>query len=276
MTKDGIPIRTSSSRANVASNIEQKVLENMTVNEDKLMASLGSFWPYSAGEANQLLELTLVGLAQLPTTFEKLVENPLIPVNVNDMSFNSEKAEILKVHFDKYGSDKARSNEYHKFYSSILSEEASALFEIGLGTNNANVPSNMGVGGRPGASLRAFRDYLPNCQIYGADIDEGILFQEDRIETRQVDQLSQQSLNYLKNWLPPLDLFIDDGLHSFAANLNSLVIGLELTKPGGWIIIEDIMEVTFPLWKVVADLRIENDSYLIRAGTGCLFAMRKS
>lgn len=248
----------------------------MTVNHDELLASLKAFWPYSAGDANQLLELTLAGLAQVPTTFEKLVENPLIPVDVNEMPFNSERAEKLKFYFDKYGSDKARSNEYHKLYSSILREDASAIFEIGLGTNNANIPSNMGIGGRPGASLRAFRDYMPNCKIYGADIDKGILFQEDRIETRQVNQLSQQSLDYLKNWLPPLDLFIDDGLHSFAANLNSLVVGLELTKPGGWIIIEDIKEITFPLWKVVADLRIENDSYLIRAGTGCLFAMKKS
>lgn len=241
-----------------------------------LEEKIKTFVPHCITPPDKFVDLTISGLAQIPTTLEKLIENPVIPVDVNDMTFNSEKAERLKFYFDKYGSDKARSNEYHKLYSSILSEDSSAIFEIGLGTNNPSIPSNMGVGGRPGASLRAFKDYLPNCKIYGADIDEGILFQEDRIETRKVDQLSLESLKTLKDWLPPLDLFIDDGFHSFAANLNSLVFGLELTKPGGWIIIEDIKEVTFPLWKVVADLRIENDCYLIRAGTGRLFAMKKN
>ena len=52
------------------------------------------------------------------------------------------------------------------------------IFEVGLGTNNVDVPSNMGKDGKPGASLRAWRDYFPN-----ADIDTRILFKEDKIQT---------------------------------------------------------------------------------------------
>jgi hypothetical protein len=62
------------------------------------------------------------------------------------------------------------------------------LLEIGLGTNNTDVVSNMGSEGVPDASLRAFRDYLPNARIYGAGIDKRILFEESRIKTYFADQ----------------------------------------------------------------------------------------
>ena len=62
------------------------------------------------------------------------------------------------------------------------------IFEIGLGTNYKNIVSNMGINGKPGASLRAFRDYCPNASVFGADIDKRILFEEERIKTFYVDQ----------------------------------------------------------------------------------------
>ena len=43
--------------------------------------------------------------------------------------------------------------------------------------------------GKPGASLRVWRDYFPNAIIYGADIDKDILFAEERIKTFYIDQL---------------------------------------------------------------------------------------
>ena len=39
----------------------------------------------------------------------------------------------------------------------------------------------MGSEGVPLASLRAWRDYFKNANIYGADIDKGILKDEERI-----------------------------------------------------------------------------------------------
>ena len=41
----------------------------------------------------------------------------------------------------------------------------------------------MNINGKPGASLRAWRDYFENALIYGADIDKNILFKENRINT---------------------------------------------------------------------------------------------
>ena len=58
-----------------------------------------------------------------------------------------------------------------------------AVFECGMGTTEAGVPGNMGTAGRPGASLRVWRDYFVNASIVGAYIDRSALFQEDRIST---------------------------------------------------------------------------------------------
>ena len=77
---------------------------------------------------------------------------------------------------------------YFEIFSHI---KVNTLFEIGLGTNNINVRSNMGLDGKPGASLRAFRDYL-NINVYGADVDKGILFEEDKIKTYFIDQLAKK------------------------------------------------------------------------------------
>ncbi len=70
----------------------------------------------------------------------------------------------------------------------------------------------MGAGGVPGASLRAFRDYLPKATIIGADIDKRILFQDGRIQTYFVDQTDLRSLESLGENIPDfVDLIIDDG-----------------------------------------------------------------
>jgi hypothetical protein len=101
----------------------------------------------------------------------------------------------------------------------------------------------MGKGGKPGASLRTFRDYL-KIHIYGADVDRRILFNEDNISTFYVDQLNIDSIQDLKKNIPKLDLIIDDGLHQPDANLNVVIELIDHLNPGGILIIEDI-ELSF-------------------------------
>jgi hypothetical protein len=68
------------------------------------------------------------------------------------------------------------------------------FFECGLGTNNPNLLSSMGSMGKPGASLRVWRDYFLNAIIYGADIDKDILFAEEKIKTFYIDQLDSVAI----------------------------------------------------------------------------------
>ena len=116
------------------------------------------------------------------------------------------------------------------------------VFECGLGTNNPDFQSNMTVDGMPGASLRVWRDYFKNAQIYGADIDKDILFQEDRIKTYYVDQLNTPSIETMwkKIGIHNFDIIIDDGLHTTDANINLFINSFNKLKKNGIYIIEDV------------------------------------
>ena len=100
----------------------------------------------------------------------------------------------------------------------------------------------MSINGIPGASLRVWRDYFRNAQIYGADIDKNVLFQEDRISTFYVDQLNTSSIETMwkKIGIKNFDIIIDDGLHNTDANINLFTNSFNKLKRNGIYIIEDI------------------------------------
>lgn len=155
--------------------------------------------------------------------------------------------------FLKYGSDKAKSKLSYIYFEIFNNYKINSLLEIGLGSNNLEIRSNMGIGGKSGASLRAFRDYL-KIQIYGADLDKNILFKEDKISTFYVDQLNVNTIKDLKNNLPKLDLIIDDGLHQPDANLNIIIELIDHLNPGGILIIEDIELVFYEIFDIVRNI----------------------
>lgn len=157
---------------------------------------------------------------------------------------------------DKYGSDKGSMLEsssiyehsphnYSKVYSWVFSpikDHNLIVFECGLGTNNPNIRSTMGINGIPGASLRVWRDFFPNATIYGADIDKDILFNEDRIITDYMDQTSSESINEFWNKydIRP-NIIIDDGLHEYHAGISLYENSIDRLKDNGIYIIEDIL-----------------------------------
>ena len=147
----------------------------------------------------------------------------------------------------RYGSDKGDgAHNFTTVYSMLfgkLRDQPVRIFELGLGTNNPELSSTMGASGRPGASLRGWRKLFPHALVYGADIDREILFVEDRIQTFYCDQTSSEAIRDL--WSQPalqggMDILIEDGLHTFCANLSFLDGSLEHIRPGGIYVIEDI------------------------------------
>ena len=111
----------------------------------------------------------------------------------------------------------------------------------------------MGANGRPGASLRAFAKYLPEAEIFGADIDRDILFQSDRIRTTFVDGydfMTYQTL-YETFGSQPFDLIIDDAAHATASDFNTLLFALAHINIPGYIVIEDISPVQFESYRVI-------------------------
>jgi len=156
-------------------------------------------------------------------------------------------------------------------------ENPKNIFEIGLGTNNSDVVSTMGSNGRPGASLKAFKEYLPHANIYGGDYDKRILFNEKRIKTFFIDQTNPTTFDDLDKVLSKdFDLMIDDGLHAPNANLNSLKFFLNHIRVGGFAVIEDVNQDSEALWKIVSFL-IEPcfESALIKTKTSSMFIVER-
>ena len=149
---------------------------------------------------------------------------------------------------DKGHSDIQSSwHNYTTVYYSLfkdMQDRPLRVFELGLGTNNPAIPSNMGVGGRPGASLYGWSEFFPFSTIYGADIDRDILFQTDRIKTFFCDQTNPTIIQELWNQPElhdPFDIIIEDGLHTFEANVCFFEHSIHKVKPNGYYIIEDIL-----------------------------------
>ena len=167
--------------------------------------------------------------------------------------------EIMK----RNGSDKGLGKHnytilYYEFFKSMIDEEIN-LFEMGIGTNNTEIASNMGVYGKPGASLRGWKEFFKNAKIYGADIDSDIIFEEDRIKTFVCDQTDISSIKEmwenddLKNLR--FDIIIDDGLHEFNANLTFFENSIHKLKKDGYYVIEDLSSYCIEEFdKIIPDL----------------------
>ncbi len=163
---------------------------------------------------------------------------------------------LLSALCDQYGSDKGElqpgghpypwpSHTYADFYERLFGHcrhGIKKVFECGLGTNNPNLASSMTVKGKPGASLRVWRDYFPNAMIYGADIDRDILFSEDRIKTHYMDQLDPAAIEAFWQQVDDtgFDFMLDDGLHVFAAGSCLFTHSINRLADHGIYVIEDV------------------------------------
>lgn len=168
-------------------------------------------------------------------------------------NFNDELAKLC----DFYGTDKGEikphghpydpipSHSYTDYYSSLFfycRNDVKKVFECGIGTTNPNIPSAVEPNVTPGSSLRVWRDYFPNANIYGADIDKTILFTEERIKTFYINQLDPATI--YDCWAQinetDFDLIVDDGLHTFEAGSTLFAHSIQRLSKTGIYIIEDV------------------------------------
>lgn len=149
---------------------------------------------------------------------------------------------------------------YTDFYSLLFDHcrhSIKNVFELGIGTNDESLASNMTKNGIPGSSLRVWQEYFFNAKIVGADIDEKILFKEARIKTYLVDQTSKVSIETMwKKIKNNFDIIIDDGLHEYNANITFFENSFHKLKSNGIYIIEDITKSNLNAYE---DYFIENN-----------------
>lgn len=250
-----------------------------------ILDTFPSFAPASPGAYKIKSKLTILSINQIIPAFNLLVdevtnENKLFKNELEkkisiSTSFKKKLGEI----FAYYGSDKSSAHNYHYLYGEILRENNSIkkILEIGIGTNNRDVVSSMGRKGKPGASLRSFRDACDKAEVIGLDFDKRILFSEERIQCFYVDQTNLDSFNQLSNKIGDnFDLMIDDGLHAPNANLYSLKFFLNKLKIGGYAVIEDIGFDSKEIWELTTAILPSNfNGALINTKSALVYVVKR-
>ena len=266
------------------SNISNKWLVLKHGVEKYLIKNFDMFVPSSSGHHKLIGKHTERSInLTFPLIYDLLLSQKIISPKLKKIphlfrSINNKNVKQLESLFKKYGSDKSSSHNYHKIYGALFKnkKKVKKILEIGLGTNNINIPSNMGIKGKPGASVRAFRDFFDNAMIFGADIDKKILFRENRIKTFYLDQTKIKSLNQFFKKNGKFDLIVDDGLHVPYANINVLISSLNYVSDKGWIIVEDIPYKARPIWEVVSFILSKKyHNYLIKTKNSLIFLVKR-
>lgn len=153
----------------------------------------------------------------------------------------------------KYGTDKCPQikHSYTPFYYEYLKDKRNStkkVLEFGIGHTRKNwhnpqeiskdkFVSNL----QNGASLRMWRDFFPNAQIYGADISPLALFSDKRIKTYLCDETKQDEVQKLVREIgKDIDLVIDDASHHVDDQISLAKSLLPLLKKDVIYIIEDV------------------------------------
>lgn len=125
-------------------------------------------------------------------------------------------------------SDKLKYHGYHRIYPWYLSHFRTSqvnLLEIGLNRTE---------------SLRLWKNYFSNLNLYGIDIDEK-KFDSENVSLFKVDQSDEEQLNEFIEKVPvDFTIIIDDGSHVPEHQILTLSLLWKKLIPGGVYIIEDI------------------------------------
>ncbi len=133
----------------------------------------------------------------------------------------------------KHGTDKARlafrDETYLHIYERYLASLRAAplrLLELGV---------------RGGHSLRMWKEFFPNAQIYGLDIDaECKRHEESRIEVLTASQDDASALQSLARRAGGFDVIVDDASHINHLTRAAFEILFPYLNDGGYYIIEDL------------------------------------
>lgn len=100
----------------------------------------------------------------------------------------------------------------------------------------------MEIGVFHGGSMQMWKEYFgPRAHIYGVDIDPQVRqFEEDRVQIFIGDQANRDFLRQLKQAVPRIDVFIDDGGHTMKQQIVTFQEMFLHIDPDGVYLIEDL------------------------------------
>lgn len=129
----------------------------------------------------------------------------------------------------RYGTDKSSAqNNFLNFYDRFLAplrNKPVKLLEIGV---------------LNGGSVRTWQEYFHNGKIVGVDINPEVKkFATGRVQIEVADQSKTQDLDALAE-KGPFDIVVDDGSHVWPHQILTFRKLINVVKPGGFYIIEDL------------------------------------
>jgi hypothetical protein len=151
-------------------------------------------------------------------------------------------SDLLKIS-KKYRTDKVQNGyipHYEEFFESLRNKKLNIL-EIGVKRATDYRKYGMDIVTPGACSLKTWKEYFPNSNIYGIDIDpENKKYEEDRIEIFIGNQADQNFLSSVTEKVGNFDIIIDDGSHVNKFTIASYNALWPFLNGGGLYIIEDV------------------------------------
>jgi len=135
----------------------------------------------------------------------------------------------------KHGTDKWGGHYYAQHYDAYFSrfrEQKINLLEIGVGGYD---DPNKG-----GESLRMWKEYFPNANIFAIDIHDKSPHEEERIKIFRGSQDDESFLKDVVSEMGGVDLIVDDGSHINAHIIKTFGILFPMLRQDGIYAVEDI------------------------------------
>lgn len=158
---------------------------------------------------------------------------------------STELCGILKEFKSDKSSDWHNYSALYHYMFSHLTEVPMNIFEVGI---------------YEGGSVRSWKKYFKNGEIYAGDVEQRCFVNEERIKSFYCDQDNPASIDSMWNILElkdiMFDIIIDDGKHEFQSNINFLLHSIHKLKNGGIFIIEDLTIPTYNQFEnIVSELK---------------------
>ena len=160
----------------------------------------------------------------------------------------------------KYKTDKWGKHHYTPIYHDLFKDKKESVKKV------------IEIGVAEGAGVRMFRAYFPNAMIYGAELEEERLFEEDRIKVVKCNQwLLDDLVRLVEVTGKDVDLVVDDGSHVPEDQVASCIALMSMLDKDVTYIIEDVADVgimgklsKFDLELVVCGERYDDRLLIVR------------
>jgi demethylmacrocin O-methyltransferase len=156
---------------------------------------------------------------------------------IKSIGHGSNLTRLAKIYKTDKGGDHFYTPHYMTHFNKLKNKRIS-LLEIGVGGDE-----NPKLGG---ASLRMWKRYFHNGEIFGIDVYDKSLQEENRIKIFKGSQIDKEFLIDVIEKIPEPDIIIDDGSHINEHVILTYKILFPVLKKGGIYVIEDVQTSYWP------------------------------